>query len=279
LSGTPYNNDKSALEHRANRSETRGDTETDVEADAADAAWEAEMSSGKLLSKRQRRLRRRRRRQALALGLLAFVGLSIYAVHRHLLAAKRAPALPPVSAPSYPDPPGIVLHDSDTPGRIGGNLFNAARLEEIHAHDHPDWAVKFEGKTYHIGYHYVILPDGTIEPGRPVRCPGAHTKMYNNWIGVCVVGGFSTHRHWWPTTPTPKQMAAVTSLCEQLMSQYHIPPDRVKRHRDLRMTYCPGDRFPYTEILRSLRRYAATHPETQPSAGHLVSLTPRLKMP
>ena len=41
-----------------------------------------------------------------------------------------------------------------------------------------------------IGYHYVILINGTIQEGRPVERAGAHCKGHNaNSIGVCYVGG------------------------------------------------------------------------------------------
>lgn len=40
-----------------------------------------------------------------------------------------------------------------------------------------------------IGYHYVILPDGTIEKGRALGKPGAHAKGHNHdSIGTCLIG-------------------------------------------------------------------------------------------
>ena len=55
---------------------------------------------------------------------------------------------------------------------VGKIAINAARLEEIHKKR--GFGIEFEGKKYHIAYHYVILPDGTIEKGRPDHCEGAH---------------------------------------------------------------------------------------------------------
>jgi len=40
-----------------------------------------------------------------------------------------------------------------------------------------------------IGYHYVIRLDGQLEYGRPLSKAGAHTKGFNDSIGVCYVGG------------------------------------------------------------------------------------------
>jgi hypothetical protein len=176
----------------------------------------------------------------------------------------------------YPDPPGIVLHASETPAVVNGVPINAARLEEIHAHDHPNWATVFEGKTYHIGYHYVILPDGTIEQGRPDHCLGCHAPHYNDWIGICVIGQFdpSGPKSWWPSRPTAAQIASIVRLCERLMSQYHIPPQNVLRHRDTKETWCPGRRFPYREIVQRLQGYAAAHPETVPIRPPVGSIVP-----
>jgi len=53
------------------------------------------------------------------------------------------------------------------------------------------WHVKGRGWS-DIGYHFVILTDGRIQRGRPLNRNGAHTKGYNQNIGVCYVGGVST---------------------------------------------------------------------------------------
>ncbi len=230
---------------------------------------------------RQRFQGRARRLLGLAAGAALLV-VGVVAVRRLLPRSTTLPAPPailtPRTAPTpalpLPDPPGIILHSSDSPATVRGVPINADRLNRIHRHDHPNWATKFEGKTYYIGYHYVILPDGTVEQGRPDHCPGAHARRYNNWIGICLIGAFSTQAnpHWWPSTPTPAQIAALTILCHRLMSAYHIPPDRVKRHRDVNYTWCPGGRFPYDEVMQDLRAYAAAHPETLTTDGRLASI-------
>ena len=38
------------------------------------------------------------------------------------------------------------------------------------------------------------------------------------------------------------------------MAKYHISPDHVIRHCDVRVTACPGDRFPFTWLQASLQR-------------------------
>ncbi|MEN3046725.1 MAG: peptidoglycan recognition family protein [Candidatus Hydrothermales bacterium] len=41
-----------------------------------------------------------------------------------------------------------------------------------------------------IGYHFVIAPDGTIFEGRKINEEGAHTKRFNNFIGIALIGNF-----------------------------------------------------------------------------------------
>jgi hypothetical protein len=204
----------------------------------------------------------------LGIGALAAIAVGARAFRpAHSSVSSSAPVLQlPPPAPQPPAPPGIVLHSSSSPATVHGVPIDAARLDRIHQRDHPDWAITYEGKTYYIGYHYVILPDGTIQKGRPDLCPGAHARKHNDWIGICVIGAFSARNnpHWWPHVPTDAQVRSIVSLCEELMSKYHIPPSQVKRHRDVNGTYCPGGRFPYRDILAELELYAAVHPECQP---------------
>jgi N-acetyl-anhydromuramyl-L-alanine amidase AmpD len=227
------------------------------------------------------RRRRKQRRARILLGLMlgAVLGLAFFV--RWIVVRRMVTSRPPLvkagpGGPAYPDPPGIVLHASETPAAFKSRTVNAAWLEEVHARDHPDWATVFEGKTYHIGYHYVILPDGTIEQGRPDHCPGCHAPKRNDWIGICIVGQFdpSGPKKWWPSTPTKAQVASIVSLCGRLMSEYHIPPENVWRHSDVKKTWCPGRRFPYKEIIRQLRTYAAAHPDTQPVHASMITVAP-----
>ena len=228
------------------------------------------------------RRRRRRKSRRLLLLLAGLIAVFCLLHGRWRSASVPKPARIATSgAPGemvrYPDPPGIVLHASESPAIIGGKRMDAAMLERIHAQDHPGWAMVFEGKTYHIGYHYVILPDGTIQQGRPDHCIGAHTRKHNTWIGICVIGAFSSisNPHWKPSRPSRRQIRSTVALCERLMSRYHIPPDKIKRHRDIRMTWCPGSRFPYPRIMNALREYAAVHPDTHPVDAPAMAMAPQ----
>ena len=53
-----------------------------------------------------------------------------------------------------------------------------------------------------IGYHYVILRDGTVQPGRPEDAVGAHCVGHNaHSIGICYEGGLDVKgKHSMPFT-------------------------------------------------------------------------------
>jgi len=81
-----------------------------------------------------------------------------------------------------------------------------------------------------IGYHYVVLLDGTIEKGRPENVQGAHVKGHNrDSIGVCYIGGLDKNMN--PKdTRTNEQMEALEGLMYDLLEKY--PGAKIKGHRD-----------------------------------------------
>lgn len=84
-----------------------------------------------------------------------------------------------------------------------------------------------------IGYHYVILPNGDIQLGRPVEKVGAHAKGHNTGsIGICVVGGVMKKDRKTPDCNfTAAQWAALHALTKSLKVEYGIK--RVIGHRDV----------------------------------------------
>lgn len=81
-----------------------------------------------------------------------------------------------------------------------------------------------------IGYHYVILLDGTIRKGRDISEIGAHVAGSNaNSIGICYIGGLDAAGQ--PKdTRTEEQKAALFFLLQQLREQY--PKAVICGHRD-----------------------------------------------
>ncbi len=120
---------------------------------------------------------------------------------------------------------GVVVHHSATPS---GDV-EAFRRHHVGVRGWLD-----------VGYHFVILRDGTIQEGRPISMDGAHARGRNRThIGVCLVGEADF---------TPAQVAALGSLLTRLCGTYRI--GRVERHHDR----CPGPGLDLDAIIDGLRR-------------------------
>ena len=89
-----------------------------------------------------------------------------------------------------------------------------------------------------IGYHYLILLDGTIERGRPEHIQGAHVKGYNrNSIGVSYVGGVDRELN--PKdTRTQDQKDSLHNLLSNLMASYEDAT--LHGHNEFSPKACPS---------------------------------------
>lgn len=93
-------------------------------------------------------------------------------------------------------------------------------------------AVKnFNAHLKHIGYHFVIDIDGSIETGRQVGEIGAHVKGHNsNSVGICLIGGISAsgknHAEY-----TEAQWQSLHKLLRELEAKH--PKAKIYGHRDL----------------------------------------------
>jgi lipid-binding SYLF domain-containing protein len=157
-------------------------------------------------------------------------------------------------------PVGIIIHHSVLiPAK---DLPDAERAVD-RFHYKRGFAISCFGRSYHIAYHYLILPNGEIEAGRPERCEGAHARGYNSYLGIALIGDFSSHDNRLgrkgPRVPTPQQMESLIKLCRRLREKYNIPLQRIMPHSEVSRTRCPGDRFSLKTVLAQL--------EAQSSAG------------
>lgn len=93
-----------------------------------------------------------------------------------------------------------------------------------------------------IGYHFVIRRNGDIEEGRPLNTIGAHAGPAGNGdsIGICLTGNFTE------SIPSEQQLNSLRNLIQYLRERYrsNLP---LFRHRDIVVTLCPGDLFPWPE--------------------------------
>jgi N-acetylmuramoyl-L-alanine amidase len=152
-------------------------------------------------------------------------------------------------------PTGIVIHHTaviPTEGRVPLNASDVDRYHETRGFE-----ILCDGRVYHVAYHYLLLPDGRVQVGRPERCEGAHAKGYNSYLGISVVGDFSSrdnpHGNKGLLRPTDAQIASLIRLCRELRTRYRIPLQHIIRHSDISSTQCPGDRFPFTLLLSKLK--------------------------
>ena len=86
---------------------------------------------------------------------------------------------------------------------------------------------------YHVGYTYVLFPDGRKVQTRAETEEQAHTYGHNkDNIGVCLVGDFTR------AEPTAAQVAALAALLKDIKNRWGDVP--VYLHRELKATACPG---------------------------------------
>jgi N-acetylmuramoyl-L-alanine amidase len=118
----------------------------------------------------------------------------------------------------------IIIHCSAT---IEGMDFDAADIKQWHL------ARGFSD----IGYHYVILIDGSVEHGRPIERKGAHCKGYNeNSIGICYIGGLDKKKR--PKdTRSYNQKTSLDRLLQELKADY--PTATIHGHKEYADKACP----------------------------------------
>jgi len=113
--------------------------------------------------------------------------------------------------------PGLIIHCSATPENV---WFDIDDIDE--------WHKKRGWKG--CGYHFVIGLNGEIWKGREVGEDGAHAKHFNDWVGICYIGG--TDMDGQPAdTRTNDQRASLADLVHSFSLVFgHLP---VIGHRDL----------------------------------------------
>ena len=91
-----------------------------------------------------------------------------------------------------------------------------------------------------IGYHYVVLLDGTIEYGRSIYKQGAHVKGENEGsIGICYVGGMSKDMKKAKDTRTQAQKDSLIKLMHELIYKYNKDMT-IHGHNEYANKACPS---------------------------------------
>jgi N-acetylmuramoyl-L-alanine amidase len=99
------------------------------------------------------------------------------------------------------------------------------------------WHVNERGWS-DIGYHFVVLLDGTVDKARPVERQGAHVRGYNKGsIGICYIGGCDADMN--PKdTRTDLQKESLTELISYLMDSYEDAT--LHGHNEFSSKACPS---------------------------------------
>lgn len=136
----------------------------------------------------------------------------------------------------------IILHCTATPE---GEDFSIESIDNSHkARNFSYYIDPDTTKKCHIGYHYIILRDGTIVRCRPENVRGCHTSGHNyDSISIAYIGGCPTRsvKDWnnkSKDTRTVAQKAAIIKLVRELKGKYGNP--EVYGHRDFAAKACPS---------------------------------------
>lgn len=119
----------------------------------------------------------------------------------------------------------IIIHCTATPE---GRDVSVADIDRCHRQR------GFNG----IGYHYVVMLDGRIEPGRTPSAPGAHCLGHNaHSIGIAYIGGVAKDGKTPKDTRTEAQKKALRELVSRLRAQFSGAT--VHGHNEYAAKACP----------------------------------------
>ena len=103
-----------------------------------------------------------------------------------------------------------------------------------------------------VGYHAVVLLDGTVQRGRPDAVVGAHVAGHNHdSLGIAYVGGMTRDGKSPKDTRTPAQVAALDREIEAWLDRYgrHVT---VHGHNEYADKACPSFNVARDIALRGL---------------------------
>lgn len=91
-----------------------------------------------------------------------------------------------------------------------------------------------------IGYHWIVLLDGTLVPGRPEAQVGAHVAGHNtSTLGIVYVGGVAADGKTPKDTRTPSQKATLLAATKALIAKYPTIK-KVSGHNQYAAKACPS---------------------------------------
>ena len=104
--------------------------------------------------------------------------------------------------------------------------------KDFDAHDIDRWHL--DRGWSGIGYHYVVLRDGTLQKGRWTDAIGAHAHGHNvGTIGICYIGGLDSKGRAAMDGMTLEQHLALHKTLETLLNLYGLKRSDVLGHNEL----------------------------------------------
>lgn len=120
----------------------------------------------------------------------------------------------------------LVWHCAATPE---GQHFDISDIDRWHRQR------GFDG----VGYHLVVLLDGTVQKGRDISRIGAHVAGHNTGsIGYCYIGGVAKNGKTAKDTRTPAQKATMKRLTIEAARDYALK--RIAGHNEYAAKACPS---------------------------------------
>lgn len=151
----------------------------------------------------------------------------------------------------------LTVHHTASPAVVGDRRVDASLLAERHRRRGLGVGA---GDERDCAYHFVVLPGGTVEPGRPVRTWGSATTCGEDSlrsIAVALVGDFSlAHARGrpGPMRPTPEQLIALEGLALWAFGRCGFGPASVRGHREVVASECPGELLDLDALRARLER-------------------------
>jgi hypothetical protein len=125
-------------------------------------------------------------------------------------------------------PTRITIHHTASPNQDSDTRSRLRHIQQFHIHTR-GWC--------DIGYHFLVARDGQVWEGRPLSENGSHVLNNNSGnVGIALIGNFMG------ASPTEAQLAASARVIAELSRTYGIAidTDRIKGHKAMRSTECPG---------------------------------------
>jgi N-acetylmuramoyl-L-alanine amidase len=155
--------------------------------------------------------------------------------------ATTVPPLTPASDPMPSDIADIISRRPQASRTINEIIVHCTATPQgrgVAVHEIRGWHL---GRGWRdIGYHWIVLLDGSLHPGRPEEQIGSHVAGHNEGtLGIVYVGGCESDGRTPKDTRTPAQKAALLAAVKALITKYPTVK-KVSGHNQYAAKACPS---------------------------------------